>query len=244
MKRRRPNNMLNITITQKTYELIKADVTKLIQRYVTIEDDKQLDLKPIPKVCAATNQATTKLPAPITSLPIHPVVAPAPVVAPSFPIVQSSNDDLDVNGEAWDASIHSAAKTKTAQGAWRARRNLDKEAKTPAAVVAAAVAPVVAAPAPQPVVVPLAVVPQVVAPLPVAAPVRQMSSGFTLETFKANLVPVFADLMHQGKIDQAYVDTLTTYFKVDQIWQIMSDDKKVSELFENFCGAGLLTRIV
>jgi hypothetical protein len=85
---------------------------------------------------------------------------------------------------------------------------------------------------PPPVVAP--VVAQLVQPAPPPPPKK----GF--EYFKDNVVSIFANLINEKKIDQAYVDSLKEYFKVSEIWQAFSDDNKLKELYQNFLSYGFV----
>ncbi len=238
--------MFNITISEKTYQLIKADVTKLFERYVTIEDE-----------ISESEQAVLQTMTPPVAIPI-PVLPKEPTptndgVTPTQ-VEEKVGYAVDITGAPWNPELHSAAKTLAESGKWRAKRVVGKKEKviTPTATMVSAAAPAIqpvqtpvfALPvaAPQPVVAPMpVVVAPVVAPLPTAGPQLQ---AHTPESFKANLVPIFAALMNEGKINQGYINTLKDYFKVGEIWQIMSDAQKVLELYENFCGAGLIVRVV
>lgn len=78
----------------------------------------------------------------------------------------------------------------------------------------------------------------VIQPPPVNTPV---ASAHTLETFRANLVPVLGQLTESGKINQEYVAAVKRHFGVDQIWNV--NDAQLAEMFNTFCEAGFLTRV-
>lgn len=145
-------------------------------------------------------------------------------------------------------------------------RKVETELKSKMAAVPAFNQP----PIPQPVISPVPPVMPLVdqAPVPVAAPVQPVMQqpapqqpaaqpmydnihvppaatkpAHTLDTFRANLIPVLAALVQAGQITQAYLEQLKEYFGVKEIWQVMGDEKKVNELFENFVAAGLITKV-
>ncbi len=68
-----------------------------------------------------------------------------------------------------------------------------------------------------------------------------VSLAHNVQTFKANMFPVLAELTKQGKINQEYIASLKSYFQVAEIWNI--NDAQTNELFESLCNSGLLTRM-
>lgn len=122
------------------------------------------------------------------------------------------------------------------------------------------VAPVMASPNPPPVpqapqspaASGLSMVPPLQQPAPVMAAVEpsvqvsapvppQNLSMHSLETFKANLPMTLAKLVMEGKLPQAYIQSLKEYFKVEQIWQVNAE--QAAEMFETFCEAGVLVKV-
>lgn len=193
--------------------------------------------------------------------PPAPQKVPTPVMA--IPRVQATTEAsfVDKAGVPWDPNIHSSSKALTKDGTWRMRRGLDPQVlaqvrgeKAVEHVMqhaqAAAEGPtrtqthIVAAMQEAP-------MPFVPAPIPQAAPVQHAEPVYTqsgvhahtFQSFKDNLVEVFAALVKEGKIDQAYIDQLKKYFEIKEIWNLWASEKKLSELFENFCGANLIQRI-
>ena len=165
-----------------------------------------------------------------------PVVAP-PVVAPPWARSVQAPSGVDSRGIKWDERIHSSSGHKNSNGTWRTRRNIDesliKKVEAELQVTPSPVgAPVVPPPAPQ----------QVMAPPP-PMPSAPTPGGHTLVSFKNNLLSVIAQLVKEKKIDQDYIEALNKYFEVDELWQIFSDDSKVSELFENFAASGLVVKV-
>lgn len=79
----------------------------------------------------------------------------------------------------------------------------------------------------------------VIQPPPVNTPV---ASAHTLQTFREQLVPVLGQLTESGKINQEYVAAVKRHFGVDQIWNV--NDAQLAEMFNTFCEAGFLTRVV
>lgn len=54
------------------------------------------------------------------TVPVSPPPAPAPQAEAGEPL------ELDINGLPWDARIHSAGRTKNADGSWRNKRGVDE----------------------------------------------------------------------------------------------------------------------
>ncbi len=195
---------------------------------------------------------------------------PLPVAEAAQPLTRT---DVDSNGLPWDSRIHAISQAKTKDGSWRTRRGVEDstvrrveaelrgQSKADAAQAEAPRAqalptpPPIPAPAPPPVPFlappPVLTQPQTIAPPvvnhasppPAAGPVSIAPQGFahSLETFKENRVAVLAQLVGAGKLDQPYVQKLKEYFKVEQIWQL--NDTQTSEMFDQFCQAGLIARM-
>lgn len=90
------------------------------------------------------------------------------------------------------------------------------------------------------------------APAPVAAPMYQniqtppaevQKPAHTLETFKDKIIDTFVSLLSSGKIDQHYIEALKAHFQVKEIWDVKDNPAQLQEIFENFVGSGLITRI-
>ena len=63
----------------------------------------------------------------------------------------------------------------------------------------------------------------------------------SVETFTANFAMILVQLISEGKVTHEYVNTLKTYFKVEQIWDI-SDEQK-AEMFGNFVEHKLIVKV-
>lgn len=86
---------------------------------------------------------------------------------------------------------------------------------------------------PQPVVVQEAVT----IPAPVQTPVGNVQ---TLQSFTDNFPMIVSDLITKGKVTSDYINQLTQYFKVEQIWSIT--DAQKAEVFENFASCQLIVK--
>ncbi len=211
----------------------------------------------MPHIPAHIAQAIIPEPARSISTPPPPVPVTVPTTAPSVatPIAPAgtavSNEfGLDSNGLPWDARIHAVTQGVNKDGSWRYRRGVEMpfikqveaELRTNHPVVAspqvsdphpapqAVPPPVVASPAPAPAVVP---------PLRADPPVNLSAHSF--ETFKANLPMTLTKLVTDGKLPQAYIQSLKEYFKVEQIWQV--NDAQALEMFNTFVEAGVLVKV-
>jgi len=152
-------------------------------------------------------------------------------------------NEVDANGFPWDERIHASSKNKIADGTWRIKRGVTDEqvakiqAQTPRNMVAAKVVvesvkanEVLKTEEPhKPLVL------NTPAPLPV------MSSGHTLETFKANFPMVIGGLITEGKVTPQYLNDLKAYFKVDQIWSL--NDEQKADVFKSFVEYGLIQQV-
>jgi len=74
-------------------------------------------------------------------------------------------------------------------------------------------------------------------------PAQAQKPAHTFETFRANIIKVFVDLLSAGKINQEYIERLKTYFGVKEAWDVKDDETKARELFENFVSHGLITKV-
>lgn len=64
-----------------------------------------------------------------------------------------------------------------------------------------------------------------------------------LASFQKTLIQSLAKLVQDKKITQDYVNELKAYFQVKEIWDVANDPNKISQLFEQFCSVGLITRV-
>lgn len=187
-------------------------------------------------------------------------VPPAPVVMPT----SSVNSTLDSRGVPWDERVHSSSKATNKDGSWRTRRGIEPAqlakieaellAGRPAVSTASSQtthqdpAPFVAPPVPQVVPPTPEIVAQPTPPPPQATQLPPMPppklvsvSGHTLETFRAQLVPTLAGLVNQGKLTNEYIQSLKSYFKVEQIWEV--NEQQLAEMYKQFCDAGLIAQV-
>lgn len=186
-------------------------------------------------------------------------------------VMQTPAFGLDSMGLPWDERIHSTSAAKNKDGSWRTRRGVEPatvkqveheliaklktgqpEIAPPQAVNPVMASPIVQAPghSPAPVLaspvtaspilqmVPSHVPAAVIPPIPAAVPV---TSAHSFQTFKAQLVPTLYALTEQGRLTPEYIQALKKHFQVEEIWQV--NDAQLAEIFENFCKAGLLTRV-
>lgn len=198
----------------------------------------------------------TELPKYVDEVPtfVEPMMSPTAVIPePLIPVVptamvtmRSDQSTLDAAGQPYNAAIHSAKKTKTPSGLWRAKRG-GIEAPTLSVAPAAVNVPVVP-PTTVKVAMPSfqAVAPVVVEPTPAYENIVVPDGGrpaHSLITFKNNLMLIIAGLINEGKITQEYIAQLKTYFQVKEIWNIIGSEKQSTELFDVFCNAGFLTKV-
>ena len=174
--------------------------------------------------------------------------------------------ELDSEGLPWDKRIHSSSKNKNADGSWRIRKGVDKDLVNKvkielrgSAIGSSHQAPVVptvqhvevptAQPVyqqpvvvEQPVITPPVQTQSAAAPAPIAAPpMPTMTSGHTLDSFKANFPHVIAQLITEKKITQDYVNILKDHYKVDQIWNV--NDVQKEEMFHGFVQYGFIQKV-
>lgn len=176
---------------------------------------------------------------------------PTPIVATPAPVATRTDNGLDAEGLPWDSRIHTVKQSKCKDGTWKIKRGTDKalvlQVKTelrnqttqPAPVVPQAPTPVVETPV-QP-TLPVQPVPVVETPVqPVPAPQLPSSNGHTVETFLANFEMIMATLITQKKIDQNYVNQLSDYCGVKEIWEANDEHKK--EMFNMFVSNNIITK--
>jgi hypothetical protein len=207
--------------------------------------------------------APQKVPTPIMAIPRIPTQQSAST---------TTHNPLDSVGQPWNPEIHSSSKNFNKDGTWRIKRNLDpavlaaakagaqgptrtrteivarmEEAaipfQAPPVPFVPAAAPINTAPLAQPAAIQPTTETVIRGNDIYSVPNAQGVHAHTLLTFKENLVPIFASLVTEGRINQEYIDQLKNYFGIKELWDLWKDEKKVSELFENFCGANLIQRI-
>lgn len=165
--------------------------------------------------------------------PIDLTPVPTPYVPP-VPVL--SNEEVDAAGVPYNPNIHSANRSKKKDGTWRLRRGLgDAEESTqqplaPQTIVRPAVQPVAPAPvAQQPVAVP--------------SPVQVERAAYTLHDFKMNFMRAMSDLLSSGRVTSEYLVQLRDHYKARELWDLMQNDAAMTEIYENFTSAGLITRL-
>lgn len=164
------------------------------------------------------------------------------------------DNELDSEGIPWDSRIHSGKKTKNKDGSWKLVKGVDKAivpqvkaelkarvGSTPV-VAPAYQAPVVEQPVYQ---APVQAAPVVAPAQPTipsaAAPIPQMQTGHTLDSFKNQFALILANLVTQGKLTQDYLNTLKNHFGVPEIW--MASDEQKAACFNEFVNCGLVQKV-
>jgi hypothetical protein len=191
------------------------------------------------------------------------------VVAPQAPqgIVAATNSPVpagvtvDVTGTPWNPEMHSSSKKMNADGSWKKKKNFTgAETAAPVASAPQAVqaAPLVAPPAPTVQVAVPQFAPQVAQPAPqpqvqaVAQPTYQNiptipqsneRPALDYQSFKNDLPMTMTRLISSGQVKQDYVDQLNKYFGIQQIYNVLGDERKCMELFDVLCKQGFITKI-
>lgn len=149
---------------------------------------------------------------------------------------------VDSKGTVWDAKIHSSSRQLKADGTWRARRNVESSSKPTDIAVQASMREQVS---PKAEVQPVTVINPAASepaksyeniPIP-----NTQKPAHDFASFKATLIPTLAGLVKDGKLTQEYIQSLKTYFKVNEIWQV--NDEQLSVMFDEFANAGLVTKV-
>ena len=169
-------------------------------------------------------------------------------------VVPENLRELDSEGVPWDKRIHAGSRGKLANGMWRTKRGMEaefvatikaellKQIELEANPIAIPSAPITEA---TPIVeTPVAEVIAPVVTADIAPPVVElpkMGSGHSLETFTSQFPMIVGSLITEGKITQEYVNQLKEYFKVDQIWQVSSE--QIVEVFASFVELGLVSKV-
>ena len=153
----------------------------------------------------------------------EPIDIDIPNFAPSTPSIPNFAN-VDLKGQIFDENLHSSSRKFNQDGSWKARRGT-VSTSTPVVATPVVATPVVATPV-------------------VATPVVAANNlVHNLETFRANLPMVFAQLITEGKIKQDYIAQLCTHFKVDQIWKIQSDESACAQVFSLFTSHKFITKV-
>lgn len=258
--------MFKVVIEGKTIEQFKENVVifykELIDKGNTVECLNQPNLTNFDELLGTQEvEPIVALPAmPLYETPFPPAIAahpfiPGPVEVPTAPApaATSGSQPLDSKWTPWDERIHSATKATNKDGTWRTRRGVEPKlvetieaqirVTAPKTTAVVAPPPPIAAPFVPTIVPPEPVAPPVVAPLAPTPPIPSpsLTLAHTFESFKQNLVATLAKLVADGKLTQDYINQIKTYFGVEQIWKI--NDEQLSQMFQQFVDAGLLTKV-
>lgn len=79
------------------------------------------------------------------------------------------------------------------------------------------------------------------APAPIIAP--SPSNGYTIDTFKSNLVMVLFNLIAAKKIDRSWVDTTKAQFNNKEIFNWSEETESMKILFDSFVSWGFIQEI-
>lgn len=165
--------------------------------------------------------------------------------------------ELDSEGIPWDGRIHSSSKNKMKNtGVWKVARGADENLvykvkaelrgsnptapgrSYPRAEEALQQITPVAVPPLDVYVAPVVQAPPISAP---PLPVMNTSNGHTLQTFTSNFPLIVAGLITEGKLTQKYVEELSAFFKVAQIWQ--ANDAQIAMCFDAFVTSGHVVKV-
>lgn len=261
--------MFKILIGGRTVQELKANIRSFVEDFEGDDEiTEELESQPVNSefVAPPSKPSFAEAVAPRLVEKIPNLTAPASAALPQLSVAF----ERDSRGIPWDERIHAHTKATKTDGSWRTRRGVEPSLVTaielelkaqagpsqpvtspsmippvPAsspipAVSQTPVAPAEVQPAPQAqtmVAVPVSPAPVVVAPPP---PMPTMGMVHTLQTFKANFTQVLAQLVNEKKINQDYINTLKTYFGVEQIWEC--NETQIEQMFEGFVTAGMLMK--
>lgn len=202
----------------------------------------------------ALNQAPENVPASLRIVPTAPGSSGGPV-----------SEDRDSVGMPFDIRIHAATRTFTKDGAWKYKRGtedafihqVEAELKArmaygsvpaqplapPPAVTVSVDMPNFAVPGSQPIAPPIQTV-KSFEPIPVApAPTPTQTGAYDFNSFRNQIPNILMNLANSKKLTPEYLQQLKEYFNVKEIWDIVHDEKKSYELFENFASYGFITKV-
>lgn len=198
------------------------------------------------------------------------LVTPQSLGTPS--VTAGANAHFDSHGLPWDERIHASSKNTNKDGTWRYRKQIPDDViqkveseligkiksgainnsvtlpPPPAPTVAVsmpsfAASPTlqIAIPAAQPIV---QAQPAVAMPDYANVPIPQATKpAHSLNTFKANMSVVLAELINAGKITPDYIQKVKDYFEIKDIWNLLGDEAKLIKFFDSLCDSGLITRM-
>lgn len=209
--------MFTLTISGSTVEELIANLHKQSKNHQTI-----------PVMEVAQPIAPTPEVAEVPAIPEQPQINEQAMQE----VAQQTIPELDAAGIAWNPMFHTSTKLKTAKGFWKLKAS-SKKTGLPADEAHAA--PV---PASEPVKGP---VPEKLYATPPGS--EGLLLAHTFDSFKANFIPVLSTLTSEGKITPDYINQLKAYFGIKEIWNLLGDEIKLLELFENFCSTGLIKKV-
>lgn len=212
----------------------------------------KVDCAKLPTIFDSVEQHTQ----PERTLPSTTIIPFTPPTPQSAPVTTTEDERtpapegaLDSRGLPWDQRIHSVGRNFNKDGTWRNRKGVDRNLlnQVEQELIIKAKGQQAAAFTPPPIapVIPNISAPSMTPTAPAMPPMPQAAGsilqGHTLETFKSNLVPIVAELINTKKLTQDYVAQLNQHFGVTQLWMVMNDENKVTELFNNFVKYELVT---
>ncbi len=252
--------MFELTIKAKDFSELRSNVLNLYQSLGGEDHSHKLEpqmkftdhlpLDPIPVIGQYESPAFVPPPELTKTLPDIP---PMPVA--QAPVTSSEVQEVDARGMPWNEKIHSTTKGLNKDGTWRVRRGVDKD-QIAAVESDTVVQTVLKNPSPeQPFVPPVPSAPAYVPPQVVVAPTTQIAPALPqyddfagarkqahdFKSFKESLIPSLAKLVKDGRLTVEYINSLKTYFKVTEIWQV--NDEQCMEMFNQFAAADLINKV-
>lgn len=154
--------------------------------------------------------------------------------------VEDYKPDLDSKGTAWNPEIHTSTKVKTQSGEWKKRPVRGGAVQATQPVVQAS--PVIPATPTtnEPVHMPFVKFPPIeeAQAEPVTESLKPAIGAapdmHSYESFKKNLGLITVRLANQGKINGEYIAQLAAHFKVNQLWDIVSNEDNCRILYNHF----------
>lgn len=229
--------MFKFLIEGKTIKELKANIEEFFNEFESLQPGtgggEEQDF---------LTQAAAQEPAPIVpAVPATPIatLTSVPSVPVSIPKENGSATPaaaIDSRGFPWDDRIHASSRTTNKDGTWRYKRGVEQPTinTVEQELITKVKGQQAAEMQPAPVAIPT--VPGVPAAVPVAPPpIPQetvLPNAHTVETFTKNLIPVLAKLVKEGKLDQAYINSLKAHYGVDEIYKVNAT--QAAELFQLF----------
>lgn len=149
---------------------------------------------------------------------------------------RQSNGELDSEGTPYDAAIHTSTKAKTSKGVWKKRpggAGAKQEASSPIETAS------------QPANVTSLRQETVATPefAQAPAPIGMAPATHSFDSFKKNLQMIIVRLINEKKITRDYMNDLNAHFKVNNLWEVASDDLKAKPLFDLFVQYAYITGV-